>query len=204
MKTARNLALSCVQWLERLISPVWRARWRDLRRHALTRWQRMSSREQHLVQILAAVLVVWLILQILILPAWREVVRHGNALPTLRAEVAQVDALIQESLALGQQRGAQIAPDTIDAELAASWRMATIGTAPALTRGPGLPSAWTLTFEHAQATALIDWLAYGPAALRLSVRELNMTRDRDAQNKPIAGRVSGILRLQTDQEETDT
>ncbi|MBJ7264486.1 MAG: type II secretion system protein M [Burkholderiaceae bacterium] len=195
MKTIGSMKISAADWLERKIPPAWQTRWHDTRRQTQTRWQRMTRREQRMMQALAAVVAVWLTLQVAILPAWRDMVRHHQTLPTLRAQLAEVDALVQEAQALGRQRGAQVPPNAIVGELTDSWRTSAIGAAPTITAVPGTQSAWTIAFDAAQATALIDWLAYGPGVLRLTVRELTLERDRDALGKPLAGRVSGQLRL---------
>ena len=76
------------EWRDRMLPPAWRTRWDDARRQASARWQRMTRREQRMVQALAAVLTVWLVAQLLVLPAWRDVVRHSGALPALRAQAA--------------------------------------------------------------------------------------------------------------------
>jgi|GEM_PF-1141029 len=202
MKTVHSMKISPAEWLQRKIPPAWRTQWLDVRRQTHARWQRMTRREQRMVQALAGVVALGLTVQVLILPAWRDMVRHHQTLPALRAQLAEVDALFQEAQALGRQRGAHVAPEAMVAELTDSWRTSAIGSSPTIAAVPGGQSAWTITFDAAQATALIDWLAYGPGALRLTVRELTLARDRDALGKPLAGRVSGQLRLESAEAET--
>lgn len=98
MKRISSMRMTPAEWMKRKIPSAWQARWRKTCHQAGARWVNMTRREQRMVQALAAVLAVWLTVQVLVLPAWRDMVRHHQTLPALRAQMAEVDALVQEAL----------------------------------------------------------------------------------------------------------
>ena len=182
---------------QRLRLPAaWQRRWNRLREQADGRWRQLSSREQKLLLALGILAALALLIQAGVRPAWRDIDAAATELPRLRAQAAQLDAMIQEAQALqGAVRG-RIAPDAMQAELKASLSSAGVDGEHALapvadSRAP----AWDLTIEQAGAASLFNWLIAMPAQLRLTVQSAEIGRATDANGKPVPARVSGSLRL---------
>lgn len=175
---------------------AWSTQWRLLNTARAARWRRMSQREQRLVLALGALLGLTLIYLMLIQPAWRTIDRHAQDLPVLRGQAAQVDALVQESLALRGQRSAQIAPQALQTELAASLKRAALGGSYAL-KALGTDDAprWQIDVTEVTAAALFDWMGNAPSQLRLTLTQADLTRAMGASGKALPGKASGTLVL---------
>jgi len=160
------------------------------------RWRRMTVREQRLVLALCLLAGLALIYLMLIQPAWRTLDRHAQELPGLRAQAARVDALVQESLALGGQRNARIAPQALQNELAASLTRAALGGAYTVTALEE-PDAhrWQIGLTEVTAAALFDWMGNAPSQLRLTLIQVDLTRAVGTSGKALPGKASGTLVL---------
>ena len=160
------------------------------------RWRRMTVREQRLVLALCLLAGLALIYLMLIQPAWRTLDRHAQELPGLRAQAARVDALVQESLALGGQRNARIAPQALQTELAASLTRAALGGAYTVTalEEPDAPR-WQIALTEVTAAALFDWVGNAPSQMRLTLTQADLTRAVGTSGKALPGKASGTLVL---------
>ncbi|MEI2414710.1 type II secretion system protein GspM [Orrella sp. JC864] len=178
------------------LPPAWRQRWQRASEAGAARWKQLSAREQRLVAALGAVLALALAWQLAVQPAWQTVSASGPELTRLRAQAAEVDALVQEAQALqGAVRG-RIAPQDMPRELAASLARAGLGAEAAITPVAGSAEpAWDYAFEQVPATALFNWISLVPGQLRLSVHSAHIARSKDAAGKPVPARVSGSIRL---------
>lgn len=178
------------------IPPAWSRRWTQLREQADSRWRQLSTREQRLVLVMAALVAIALLIQLAVRPAWRDIDAAATELPRLRAQAAQVDAVIQEALALqGAVRG-RIAPEAMEGELKASLSSAGVDGEHTIEPVSGSREpAWDLSFQQSAAAPLLNWLSTMPSQLRLSVQTAEVNRATDANGKPVPARVSGSLRL---------
>ena len=74
-----------------------------LQAHVQPHWQRLSVREQHLLRLLASLLLLALAVSLLVLPAWRTW-QHGTAeSAALSQQLAQMRALQAQARQLQQQ-----------------------------------------------------------------------------------------------------
>lgn len=178
------------------LPPAWRQRRDRLAGQAAARWRQLSPREQALLATLAGLLALVVIWQLAVRPAWRDIAAASSELPRLRAQAAEVDAVVQEALALrGAARG-RIPPEAMAAELQASLARAGLDGQHAITPAPSEDDpAWDLAFEAVPAAAFFNWLSDVPAQLRVSVRSAEIGRTLDEAGKPVPARVSGTLRL---------
>ncbi len=176
---------------------AWRTRL-DAARHAgAARWKRLSGREQRLLVALATVLLLALLVQWALLPAWQTIQRSGTELTRLRAQAAAVDAVVQEAQALQRAVSGRIAAQQMPRELAASLTRAGLAPSASVTTvADAAEPSWDIALASVPAAALMNWIAQVPSQLRLSVRSAHLERSRDAAGKPVAARISGTLRLQ--------
>lgn len=191
MTTARRLPA----WLTRAKLPdAWRAGAQRFRRAGVQRWQHLSAREQRLILLLSVLGAFVLVYMVLVQPAWRAIDRHARELPSLRAQAAQVDAVVQEALALRGQRTASIAPQALSSELAASLSRAALGgeyTVSALASAG--TSTWEISVSNVSAAALFDWMGNAPSQLRMTLAQAHLTRAQNTLGKPLAGKASGTV-----------
>ncbi|RYF73771.1 MAG: DUF4336 domain-containing protein, partial [Comamonadaceae bacterium] len=162
----------------------------------LADWQRILLGNAPVEFLLEVFMRTSLIYLMLIQPAWRTLDRHAQELPGLRAQAARVDALVQESLALGGQRNARIAPQALQNELAASLTRAALGGAYTVTALEE-PDAhrWQIALTEVTAAALFDWMGNAPSQLRLTLTQVDLTRAVGTSGKALPGKASGTLVL---------
>lgn len=177
------------------IPAAWHAHIQRLRTVARQRWTRMSEREQRLLTVAALLVFAALVFLMAIRPAWRDIVRHADELPVLRARAATVDALVQEALALRGATGARIAPSALTTEINASLLRAALGGEHTIKPVAGSTNTWEVEMTQVSAAALFDWLALTPAQLRLTLKEARIERARDGEGKLVPGKTSGMLLL---------
>ncbi|VFR22984.1 General secretion pathway protein M [plant metagenome] len=179
-----------------VLPPAWRQRWHAARDKAAARWRQLTSREQALLAALGAILLLALVVQLAVRPALNDIARSGAELPRLRAQAAQVDAMVQEAQALqGAVRG-RIPPAELGNELAASLAQAGLNGEHAVAAvADSADPAWDLRVSEVSAAALFNWLATAPAQFRLSLQSGELARSEDAAGKPMAARLTGTLRL---------
>jgi general secretion pathway protein M len=79
---------------------------------ALSRfWSERAPRERAVLAVLAGVVALALLFLLLVEPAWLGIKRLQSSLPTLRAQVAQLDGLLAEAKALkSRPQAATVAP----------------------------------------------------------------------------------------------
>lgn len=178
------------------LPPVWRQRWQAGRDKAAARWRQLTQREQAMLAALGVALLLALVVQVGVRPALNDIARSGTELPRLRAQAAQVDAMVQEALALhGAVRG-RIPPAELNTELLASLAQAgLIGEYGLGAVADSAEPAWELRVTDVSASALFAWLASAPAQFRLSLQASELARAEDEAGKPVAARLTGTLRL---------
>lgn len=191
LKLSRRLSLKLPT-----LPPVWHQRWRVGRDKAAARWRQLTSREQAMLAGGAMALLLVLVVQIGVRPALDDIVRSDAKLPRLRAQAAQVDAVVQEALALqGSVRG-RIPPSELGGELTASLTQAGLSGEHTVQAVAGSAEpAWEVRVTEVSAAALFVWLSSTPAQLRLSLQAAELARAADEAGKPMAARLTGTLRL---------
>ncbi|MCK9509011.1 MAG: type II secretion system protein M [Pigmentiphaga sp.] len=168
-----------------------------MRRRAQTseRWRALSLRERRLVLVAALLVGLFLVLRLLVTPAWQQWQQARTALPLAQAQYSQIQALTQASRALQGQRTGQLDEEAQYALLESSLRQA--GLAAQLHRGEtGVQIDW----EPGRSSLILDWLVQLPALTRLQPVELELVRQQDESGSWIPGLVSGHAVLQREQQ----
>lgn len=183
----------------RLPAALTQAAWlRQTRRTALVHWQRLAPREQRLARLGATVVLLALVWLVLLEPAWQTTTRLRTALPPLRAQAAQLDAVIQEAQELKRQAGSDAAaPAQMQPALQASLAQAGLGAVATATTLSD--KQWQVDLEHAPAEAVVLWLQGLPFELRVQATEVALQRPTGENGRPLAGMVSGTVSLGTAQ-----
>lgn len=183
-------------WARPRLPDTWRTvvlRWQQT---GAQKWRHLSVREQRLVLLVLLLAMIALAYLALVQPAMRTIERQARELPTLRAQAAIVDALIQESVALRGQRKASIAPQALGGELQASLSRAALGGEHKVVASSHSETpAWEITLSHVSAAALFDWMGHAPNPLRLTLTHAHVERARNAAGQPVTGKASGVLTL---------
>ncbi len=174
----------------RLQQPAWLV---QARAQATRRWQRLAPRERRLLSWGAAVGAIALTWVLAIEPAWQTVDRLGTSLPALRAQVAQVDAVLAEARTLQAAPGtALVGGDTL-ADITDSLRMAGIADQATVTAADA--DTWQVELQAAPIEPLMRWLQDLPFTQRLQPVTLDLARPVGDDGRPRAGLVSGSLSL---------
>lgn len=185
-------------WKSPTLSPAWQARLDDTRQRARAFWLQRSLRERRLLVIAAVLFGIWLLWALGVRPALNTLADSRKALPALRADAAQVQALIIEAQVL--QRGRAMVQDTesVQAALSASLQRAGLQQAE-IERLPDEGAAdvsarWQVRLEQASASRVVDWLASLAYLLQLETRQVDLARSQiDGRDR--AGMLSGTVEL---------
>lgn len=173
--------------------PAWLS---HARRTADRHWLRLAPREKRLLVAGAAVVaasVVWLVL---LEPALDTTQRLHRTLPELRAQAAQLDAIINETHALQRAAPTQgSAPNRAELQLALIDSLQRNALANAEHVQNVAPDEWTIIIENAAADAWLTWLQMAPLELRLIPVQLDIQAATDAEGRALPGLVTGAIRL---------
>ena len=162
------------------------------RRGAAGHWAKLAPRERRLVGLAAAVAVLTLVWLLLLEPALQTTQRLRQSLPALRAQAAQVDAVVREAKALQRQGGGADAPAQ-QSDLEASLAMA--GLTEVASIDATEPGQWRVTVEQAPAQALIQWLQSLPFELRIQPGHVALQRPARDNGTLLSGMLSGTVTL---------
>lgn len=176
--------------LRRAAAPAW---WTQARGQGARHWQRLAPRERRLVSWAGAVATIALVWVFAVEPAWQTVTRLGTGLPALRAQAAQVDALLAEARTLQGATAGGIATDTLPAELADSLRRAGLADTVRLSETDG--DTWTARVDAAPIAPLMTWLQDLPFVLRVQPVGVALSRPAGDDGRPQSGVVSGDIEL---------
>ena len=180
-------------WRERLRRPATPAWWTQTRAQATRHWQRLAPRERRLLSWAGAIAAIALVWTLGIEPAWQTVTRLGTGLPALRAQAAQVDALIAEARTLQGAAAQGEATGDMPTELADSLRRA--GLAEVVTLTAADANTWTAEVSAAPIEPLMRWLQDLPFALRMQPVTVELDRPVGDDGRPRSGVVSGAVSL---------
>lgn len=180
-------------WRERLRRPATPAWWTQARGQTARHWQRLAPRERRLVCCAGAIAAIALVWTLGVEPAWQTVTRLGTGLPALRAQAAQVDALIAESRTLQGSAAAGQAVDDLALELTDSLRRAGLAESVTLTQADA--GTWTAEVDAAPIEPLMRWLQDLPFTLRLQPAAVELTRPAGEDGRARSGVVSGAVTL---------
>lgn len=162
-------------------------------------WKARTQREQRLLQIGAALLGLTLLWLVGLKPPLESIERSREQLPRLRAEAAEIDALILEANALQRQQTGRTGAADLPQALQMSLRRAGLEDAARFAGDTSTPnpaaSVWEVSVHDANAARLMEWLAGLPHLLHLQVTTVELSRSRiDGRDRP--GQVSGRITLQ--------
>lgn len=145
-------------------------RWSPLLLRLQAYWRQLAPRERKILAGGGLALCLALTWQVFVDPPLARIEHWQAELPRLRAQAAAVDGVLREVEAL---RGPTLS-GTADAE--AIRRSLRDQGLDGFQLDAPQPGQWQLDFASVSGEALLRWLARGPAALRLSVSEAQVTR----------------------------
>lgn len=163
------------------------------RRTAAGHWARLAPRERRLVSLAAAVAGLTLVWLLLLEPALQATQRLRQSLPALRAQAAQVDAVVREARTLQRQGGGAATPQALQSDLEASLAMA--GLTDVASIAALEPGQWQVTVQQAPAQALIQWLQSLPFELRIQASHVTLHRPTRDNGAVLSGMLSGTVTL---------
>lgn len=148
------------------------------------RWDALAARERRLITLAVSLIGLALLWTLLIEPAWQGRARLRAELPELRAQVAQVDALVGESRRLGTTGGAEMPLPAIREELERSLGAAGIraNLAQIEVRGDRIE----MRFNDVPFAVWLAWLEGAQRSLRLRIVQVSAARE-GAQGSSAAG-----------------
>lgn len=139
------------------------------------RWDALAARERRLIALAVGLISLALLWTLLIEPAWQGRARLRAELPELRAQVAQVEALVAESRRLGPTGGAEMPLPAIREELERSLGAAGIRTnlAQIEVRGDRIE----MRFNDVPFAVWLAWLEGAQRSLRLRIVQVTAARE---------------------------
>ncbi|HEY0879798.1 MAG TPA: type II secretion system protein M [Zeimonas sp.] len=155
----------------------------------MQRWQLLATRERRIVVAGASLLVVVAVWLWLFEPAWRARSALQAELPTLRAQLARIDALADEAQRLSAVPVGTDAPQVLRTQIERSIDRA--GLSPSLAQLAMNGSLFDLRFNRVPHAAWLAWLDTTTRELRLRVADVSVTREAEQ------GLVSVRLALET-------
>lgn len=135
----------------------------------------MTPRERRIVTGGAAVLLVALAWLALFDPAWNGRQRVQDELPTLRAQLAQMEQLAGEARRLAAVPAGSDSPQAVKVQLEQSIESA--GLRPALSQLSQSGELFDLRFKSVSYAAWLAWLDSAARATRLRVVDAAVTRE---------------------------
>lgn len=141
----------------------------------LQRWQLMTARERHIVIAGASLLVIVLAWLILFEPAWEGRRQVQGQLPTLRAQLAQMELLAGEARRLDAVPAGTDSPQAVRTQLEQSIESA--GLKPTLAQLSHSGNLFDLRFKGVSYAAWLAWLDSAARATRLRVVDAAVTRE---------------------------
>lgn len=166
-------------------------------------WRERSLREQHLLRAAAALLLGLLLWLWILQPAVLTLQKAHTELPRLRAQTAQVSALIAETQRLAGEGSARLPPAQLTPALQSSLERAQLPAQ--LVSSPESPQEhagreWAVKLDNAPAELVFNWLAGLPEQLHLRAVTVELHRSTATDGSDRPGYVTGRLVLQPLQE----
>ncbi|MGE4368708.1 MAG: type II secretion system protein GspM [Burkholderiaceae bacterium] len=162
-------------------------------------WRECSQREQHLLCAAGALLLGLLLWLWIIQPAVHTLQKAHTELPRLRAQSAQVNAIIAETQRLAGQGSARLPPAQLTPALQNSLERAQLPAQ--LVSSPEsaqehVSREWTVQLDNAPAEPVFNWLAGLPEQLHLRAASVDLRRSNNADGSDRPGYITGRLVLQ--------
>lgn len=179
--------------------PGWRQHLDASRQHARAWWNERSIQERKLLRLGTLVVIAALIWTIGLQPALNTIQHAREQLPRLRADAAQVDALIIEAQALQRVQTGKINKTVLSDALSATLQRAGLEEASAFSEIPGATAGstphWEISVFNANATRVMEWLASLPYLLHVQTHSVELVRASvDGRDRP--GHVTGRITVQ--------
>jgi general secretion pathway protein M len=150
------------------------------------RWQQLQSRERRLVGFGSVVLAALLIYMLAFEPAWVGRKRIGAELPTLRAQLAQMEALASEARRLAGTAASSDTPQQLRAQLERS-----IAAAGLQANVAQLTQSGELIDLRFKGVAFGDWLGWFDSALRETrLRAVDVAVSRESAPGVVSARMT--------------
>lgn len=184
-------------------SPPWRSQLDSSRRHAAAWWAERPPRERRLLRVGALFLTLVLVWTLGLKPAIDSIARSQQQLPRLRAEAAQIDALVLEAQALQRHQPGRMDATAMPHALQTTLRRAGLEASARLaladaSSAPSLPE-WEIHLTDANAVHVMEWLNGLPHLLHVGAKTVELSRSRvDGRDRP--GQVTGRIVLMGSQE----
>lgn len=177
---------------------AWRIQLATIRQQAHAWWLVRTARERRLLRTAGIAVGAGLVWSLGMQPALNTIAQSREQLPHLRAQAAQVEALIAESQALAGTQAGKIDAADLPEALRASLQRAGLGASSvvddAITGKDTAPPGWKINFTNADAAHVMQWLAALPYSLRVQTKAVTLTRSTIAgRDRP--GRVTGRIRI---------
>lgn len=157
-----------------------------LRSQAQAFWNGLGVREKRLLVGAGLVLAGLLIWLLLIQPPLKKIDYWQAETPKLRSQAEALQVLLQ---------GVATAPRSGDLETALHQSLDRAGLQGRYQLQAQETGGWRLTFAHAPADAVVDWLLANPRPFSLEVSEARLQRAGDATPSNSAGTLSGTVRM---------
>ena len=155
----------------------------------MQRWQLLAARERRIVIAGAALLLIAAVWLWLFEPAWQARQSLQAELPTLRTQLARIDALAEEAQRLSSIPAGSDSPQLLRTQLERSIESA--GLSSALGQLSVNGSLFDLRFDGVPHAAWLAWVDTTTRELRLRVADVSVTREAQP------GLVSVRLALET-------
>jgi general secretion pathway protein M len=176
---------------------VWQARLESARQRARAFWLQRTPRERRLLTAAGALVCVWLLWAAALRPALNAVDEGRTKLPALRANLAQVQALIIEAQVLQRGRAQVQDVESVQTALAASLQRAGLNQASVERQaetGAGVAARWAVSFDQAPASRVVEWLSSLAFLLQLETRQVDLARSQ-VDGRDRAGLLTGRVDL---------
>jgi general secretion pathway protein M len=170
-------------------------RWLGTRQTCTLWWKARTLRERLLMSLaltIAAFSLIWLLM---VKPSLAVIRQADAALPALRTQVAELEAIAQEITVLKQQGSGSMDPALFDQALNASVMRAGLTSSLQLeTSGSGSDGPREVIVQRASSRALMRWLASASGQVQFKIVHLALVRASKG-GRDLPGYVSGRLIL---------
>lgn len=140
-------------------------------------WAQRDRREQRLLAACALFLALAALWMLGLRPALRTIDAQRQALPSLRAEVAYVQSVVQQAQALATHRVGMVPESELDEAIQSSLRQAGLDTVLQVSStDDDQTRLWTLSLASVPAARVIAWLSSTPDLLQLDTRSVALQR----------------------------
>ncbi len=140
-------------------------------------WAQRDRREQRMLAACALCLALAALWMLGLRPALHTIDAQRQALPSLRAEVAYVQSVVQQAQALATHRVGMVPENELDEAIQSSLRQAGLATVLQVSSTDNDQThLWTLSVTGVPAARVIAWLSSMPDLLQLNTRSVTLQR----------------------------